>query len=52
MRHTKYKRMAAEIVLKHGIHLSRSKEFNELLPYEQSAVRNEAFKILNNATIS
>ena len=44
--------MAAEIVLKHGIHLSRSKEFNALEPYEQSAVRKEAFKILNNATIS
>lgn len=43
--------MAAELVLKYGFRLSRSKEFNELLPYEQTTVRNHAFKMLSNATI-
>jgi len=43
--------MAAELALKYGIHLSRSNEFNDLEPYEQSTVRNHAFKILGNATI-
>lgn len=43
--------MAAELALKYGIHLSRSKEFNDLEPYEKSTVRNHAFKILGNATI-
>ena len=51
MRHSKYTRMAAELVHKYGFHLSRSKEFNDLEPYEQATVRNHAFKILRNATI-
>lgn len=48
---SKYTRMAAELGLKYGIRLSRSKEFNALEPYEQTKVRNYAFKILQNATI-
>lgn len=43
--------MAAELVFKYGFHLSRSKEFNSLEPYEQTTVRNHAFKILGNTAI-
>ena len=46
MRHTKYKRMAAELVLQHGIHLSRSKEFNELLPLNIRQLEMKPLKYL------
>jgi uncharacterized protein YkvS len=47
----KYRRIAAKLALKYGIHLTRSKEFNDLDAGAQTKVRHEVFKIVKNKEI-